>query len=77
MTDSTDFDFADVLEGAQAIGDFIWPQAAGTPEVRRRAYHLCEKCKIPAYKDCGRWNARKTRLRQHYAQLEVSGGNAG
>ena len=73
--DSTDFDFGDVLDGVPEIANFIFPQT-NTRKARRRTYHLCEKGKIPAYKLAGKWNARKARLREHFAQLEANGDNA-
>ena len=75
MLDSTDFDFGDVLDGVPEIADFLFPQI-DTRKARRRTYDLCGKRKIPAYKLQGKWNARKTRLREHFAQLEANGGDA-
>ena len=71
MPDSIDFDFGDVLDGVPEIAGFIFPQTDAR-KAQRRTYDLCEKGKIPAYKLAGKWNARKTRLREHFAQLEAS-----
>jgi hypothetical protein len=54
----------DLLDGVPAIAAFTgWSQ--------RQIYHLAEKGKLPLFKIGDRkWQARKSTLRQHIANLE-------
>lgn len=53
----------DFLDGAERIGAYGGWSA-------RRTFYLLEKGLIPAFKIGNRWIARKTRLRQHFEELE-------
>ena len=56
---------SDLMGGVPAIAAFL-----GFSE--RQTYHLLEKGKLPAFKFGGRiWQARKSTLRRHIANLEA------
>ena len=57
----------DLLVGAEAIGAF-W--GCG----KRRAFYLCERGNLPAFKVGRIWHARKSTLVEHVRRLE---GNTG
>jgi hypothetical protein len=55
----------DLLRGIARIAEFI-----GEPT--RRGFYLAETGQIPAFKQGRLWMARKSRLRQHYEELEAA-----
>ena len=57
----------DLLTGAAEIGVFV---GADT----RRTFYLLEHKLIPAFKIGRIWQARKSRIRAHYAALEEAAG---
>ena len=53
----------DLCVGTKAIGDFL-------NKTGRQAEHLCVTRQIPAFKEGGKWNLRKSTYARHIAKLE-------
>lgn len=50
----------DVLEGAAAIATFIW----GSPDARRKVYHLAKTSRLPVFRYGSRLCMRKSKLEE-------------
>lgn len=56
----------DLLEGVDAIAEFLY----GSPEKRRKVYHLIQTARLPLFKLGGVWCARKSRLKAYVTEQE-------
>jgi len=59
----------DLLRGAAAIAEFLY----GDPKLRRKVFHLAEKCRIPIFRLGSQLCARKSVLLDFMAQGEARG----